>query len=186
MGGKAALPRRRVARALPAALPAALLGVLLAGLVALAGCAAPPGPSGPPPTPSAPVDTPDGYQSMLNQTDDQLDSAFAVIGQARSLEALEQAVLEGAGAASAASERLTTSGPVPVSVSGDNAALAAGLRQFGRADRDQHRPGHARPAHGRHPAGYPAQRPAGLPVGPSAAPAARRRAQPAAQRGGTD
>jgi hypothetical protein len=128
MGGKAALPRQRVAQALPAA----LLSVLLAGLLAVAGCGSPPGPSVPPPAPSAPVDTPDGYQSMLNQTDDQLAAAFTAIGQARSLEALEQTVLEGAGAASAASERLTTSGPVPASVSADNAALAAGLRQFGR------------------------------------------------------
>jgi hypothetical protein len=128
MGGKAALPRQRVAQALPAA----LLTVLLAGLLAVAGCGSPPGPSVPPPAPATPVDTPDGYQSMLNQTDDQLAAAFTAIGQARSLEALEQTVLEGAGAASAASERLTTSGPVPASVSGDNAALAAGLRQFGR------------------------------------------------------
>jgi hypothetical protein len=34
--------------------------------------------------------------------------------------------------ASAASERLTSSGPVPATVSGDNAALSTGLRQFGR------------------------------------------------------
>jgi hypothetical protein len=113
----------------------ALTATLLATVLGLAGCApsgAAPDATAPAAAPAPPVSTPDGYQDMLNQTDTELSGALTAVGQAPSLDVLDQAVLSAAGVASAASERLTTSGPVPASVSGDNAALAAGLRQFGR------------------------------------------------------
>ena len=114
----------------------AVLAMVAALLISLAGCtssgAAPNSVAAPPASPAPSVATPDGYQVMLNQTNAQLAAALGAIGQAPSLAVLDQAVLSAAGVASAASERLTSSGPVPATVSGDNAALAAGLRQFGR------------------------------------------------------
>jgi hypothetical protein len=119
-----------------AALPALLITLLITLLVALAGCAspgaAPSSVAAPPTSPAPSVATPDGYQFMLNQTDAQLSASLAAIGKAPTLGVLDQTVLSAAGVASAASERLTSSGPVPTNVSGDNAALATGLRQFGR------------------------------------------------------
>ncbi|HEX4246415.1 MAG TPA: hypothetical protein VH008_01005 [Pseudonocardia sp.] len=114
----------------------AVLAIVAALLVVLAGCtssgAAPSSVAAPPTIPAPSVTTPDGYQVMLDQTNAQLAAALAEIGRAPTLAVLDQSVLSAAGVASAASERLTTSGPVPATVSGDNAALAAGLRQFGR------------------------------------------------------
>src|SRR5882757_9331119 len=113
----------------------ALTATLLVTVLGLAGCAssgAAPDAAAPAAAPAPSVATPDGYQVMLNQTNAQLAAALGAVGQAPSLAVLDQAVLSAAGVASAASERLTSSGPVPASVSGDNAALAAGLRQFGR------------------------------------------------------
>jgi hypothetical protein len=114
----------------------ALLAALFLVGSALAGCAhptaAPGGPPAAPATPAPPVDTPDGYQKLLDQTNDELAAALAAVGAAPSLAALDQAVLTAAGVASSASERLTSSGPVPATVSEDNAALAGTLRQFGR------------------------------------------------------
>jgi hypothetical protein len=114
----------------------AVLAMVAALLISLAGCtssgAAPSSVTAPPASPAPSVATPDGYQVMLNQTNAQLAAALAAIGQAPSLAVLDQAVLSAAGVASAASERLTSSGPVPATVSGDNAALASRLRQFGR------------------------------------------------------
>jgi hypothetical protein len=107
--------------------------VLLAAsavLVLLAGCGAPAArPSAPAP---ASASTADGYQELLNRTDAQLAQALTAIGRAPSLAALDQATLAAAGAAGAAAERLTSSGPVVAEVSGDNADLADTLRQFAR------------------------------------------------------
>jgi len=112
---------------------AVLFAALCTGLLALVGCAAPGvGRGAPSPVPGPPVSTPDGYQDLLNQTNDQLAGALTAIGAAPSLDALDQAVLAAAGVASSASERLAGSGPVPAAVSGENAALAGSLRQFGR------------------------------------------------------
>jgi len=115
---------------------AALLTLLISLLISVAGCtspgAAPSSVAGPPASPAPSPATPDGYQVMLNQTNAQLSAALAAIGRAPTLAVLDQTVLSAAGVASAASERLTSSGPVPATVSGDNAALATGLRQFGR------------------------------------------------------
>jgi hypothetical protein len=113
----------------------ALAAVLLVTVLGLAGCSSGATPGAAPASaaaPALPVSTPDGYQDMLNQTDSELSGALAAIGRAPSLDVLDEAVLSAAGVASAASERLTTSGPVPAPVSGDNASLATGLRQFGR------------------------------------------------------
>ena len=113
-----------------------VLGLVAALLVVLTGCtssgAAPGSVAAPPASPMPSPATPDGYQALLSQTNAQLSAALAAVGRAPTLAVLDQSVLSAAGVASAASERLTSSGPVPATVSGDNTALAIGLRQFGR------------------------------------------------------
>jgi hypothetical protein len=114
----------------------AVLALVAALLVVLTGCtssgAAPSAVAAPSASPTPSPATPDGYQVMLNQTNTELSAALAAVGRAPTLAVLDQSVLSAAGVASAASERLTSSGPVPATVSGDNAALSTGLRQFGR------------------------------------------------------
>jgi len=97
------------------------LGLVL--MVAVTGCARP----APPPPPPAPLD----YQSVLNETDRSLGQAFAQVRAASTPDALAQRVLDAAGAASAAGERLDDDDPGPAAVSRDNVELATG--QIGRA-----------------------------------------------------
>lgn len=111
--------------------------VILAGSSALAGCASSEGTSStaqasqsaPAPPPIA--GPPSAYQDRLNQLDQQLGSALALVGQARDPDALEQAALAAASVASAAGEK-TRVDPGDPAVTQANAALADSLSQFGR------------------------------------------------------
>ncbi|MCU1650954.1 MAG: hypothetical protein JWQ60_2103, partial [Pseudonocardia sp.] len=73
-----------------------LTATLLVTVLGLAGCAssgAAPDAAAPAAAPALPVSTPDGYQDMLNQTDAELSGALTAVGQAPSLDVLDQAVL---------------------------------------------------------------------------------------------
>jgi hypothetical protein len=99
----------------------------LALIVTVTGCARPAPPSRPSPPP-APLD----YQSVLTETDRSIGQAFAEVRAASTPHALAQRVLDAAGAASAAGERLDNDDPGPPAVSRDNVELASGLRRLGR------------------------------------------------------